>query len=273
MPQYIIFLITVAVVLALSYALNYLLSRMLKAGQYKIVIAPGVIIHELSHAAAAILTGAQIQKIKLFGSSGGHVVHTQSRIPIAGQAIISFAPLFGATLTLYILGKLLVPELIQLDFSKIGFDIISLKNLLITTKNNLTQLKFTHWQTWIFIYALLSLTASMAPSLTDLRNTLLGLVVLYFAFWWQFWVILLGIIIILELVRGEWQPLIIDLVILALLLLLYRQFGWSTVNMAAIWGFYLFSIYLLAIVTSLSIIIFGLLSWVKKGPKLSRGYN
>ncbi len=82
----------------------------------------GTPIHELSHAIIAILTGHRIQELALFRPNFltgelGHIKHSwNERNPIQkyiGNPLIAIAPFFGGSLVLFLLTKLLMPQLIQ----------------------------------------------------------------------------------------------------------------------------------------------------------------
>lgn len=151
-------------VLVLSYAANYWLSRIFVGKTYRYLIAPGVIVHEYSHALGCILTGARIKQIRVFDERGGAVVHEEPRFAL-GQGIISLAPIFGAAVTVYLLAVLLVPEFV-----------------------GLRELQISSWQFLVFAYLAASITAAMAPSKQDLKVGLgsfvaISLVISVVAFW------------------------------------------------------------------------------------------
>lgn len=131
--------------LVLSYAANYYLSRIFYGKAYRYVIAPGVIVHEYAHALGCVLTGARIREIRLFEERGGRVVHEESRLAL-GEGIISVAPIFGASLAVWLLARALVP-------SFVGFG----------------DLEISSWQFLVFAYLAASITAAMAPSVQDLK--------------------------------------------------------------------------------------------------------
>jgi hypothetical protein len=78
----------------------------LKAFWFKFLIAPGTILHELSHAFAAKLTGCRITSISLFhfNEQGtlGSVEYTQPRdgFSVLRTFIVGFAPFFGCGIVL-----------------------------------------------------------------------------------------------------------------------------------------------------------------------------
>jgi hypothetical protein len=84
----------------------------------------GTPIHELSHAIVAILTGHRIQELALFKPNFitgelGHVKHSwNERNPFQkyiGNPLIAIAPFFGGSLVLFLLTKLLMPQLIECE--------------------------------------------------------------------------------------------------------------------------------------------------------------
>ncbi len=82
----------------------------------------GTPIHELSHAIIALLTGHRIQELVLFRPNIftgelGHIKHSwNERNPFhkyIGNPLIAIAPFFGGSLVLFLLTKLLMPQLIE----------------------------------------------------------------------------------------------------------------------------------------------------------------
>ncbi|MSU75903.1 hypothetical protein EXS54_00280 [Patescibacteria group bacterium] len=132
-------------VLGLSYITNYTLPRIFTGMTYRYLIAPGVIIHEYSHALGCVLVGARIREIRVFDERGGRVVHEEPRLAL-GQGIISVAPVFGAAIAVYLLALLLVPGFIGLN-----------------------EIQISSWQFFVFAYLAAAITAAMAPSKQDLK--------------------------------------------------------------------------------------------------------
>ncbi|MEX2209999.1 MAG: M50 family metallopeptidase [Patescibacteria group bacterium] len=140
--------------LVLSYAANRFLARVFVGRTYRFLIAPGVIVHEYSHALACVLTGARIRQVRVFDARGGAVVHEEPRAPL-GDGIISVAPILGAATAVYLLALALVPGFV-------GFG----------------ELSISSWQFFVFAYLASAITAAMAPSLQDLRAGLAAFVAL-----------------------------------------------------------------------------------------------
>lgn len=138
-------LAALSVTMLLSYAANYWLARVFTGKIYRYLIAPGVVVHEYSHAFACILVGARIKEIRLFEASGGRVVHEEPRLAL-GQGVISTAPVIGAAGVTYGLAYLLVPGFL-------GYG----------------GLELASWQFLVFAYLGGSIVAAMAPSKQDLK--------------------------------------------------------------------------------------------------------
>lgn len=78
----------------LSYQIMHTLARVHAQSYFlfRLILFPGVVIHELAHILACLLTGTAIHKVSFWDESGGHVIHEKPRWPIITQPIISFAP-------------------------------------------------------------------------------------------------------------------------------------------------------------------------------------
>lgn len=160
------------------------------------LIAPGVAIHELSHAAACVLTGAKIHSMVLFRSDGsGEVKHGPPKIKYFGDVAISLAPLLGCTLALVLLGILLRAPV---NFYSVTASHVHpnqlqfVADLVVLVWDDLVLFfkasSLTDWRTWVFLYFAMCFTMSMAPSRQDLKNGAVGIL------------IVCGVVLILHLV-------------------------------------------------------------------------
>src|SRR5205807_788138 len=68
--------------LGLSYLANYWLSRLFPGKLYRYLVAPGVIVHEYSHAVGCLVTGTPVREVRVFDPSGGKVTHEAPRFPL-----------------------------------------------------------------------------------------------------------------------------------------------------------------------------------------------
>lgn len=154
------------IIIILAYLIDYFLARSIFKHGYRLFVAPGIIIHELSHALACKVTGAKIQKISFFDASGGSVIHAKPKIPLLGQIIISLAPLIFGIVIIYILGHFIGLNNIETS------DKNNIYNILISS---ITNIKATKFLNWIIFYLILSIIVTMTPSLQDLKHILLSI--------------------------------------------------------------------------------------------------
>lgn len=138
--------------LVLGYTLSYFLMRGLahaSRGSYtalRIFLLPGIMVHELSHALACLVTATPIERISFWTEAGGEVVHHKPKLAVITQPLIAFAP--------FPVGILLL--------------------LLVSS-----YLSFDHWLlSVILILLMVSIAATLAPSKADAINGLEGLVIL-----------------------------------------------------------------------------------------------
>jgi len=184
------------------YLLSRILDRMVlrRLGQtwYLATMWPGVMVHELAHLVGCIITFTKVHRVHLFNptqDSLGFVEHDRTRNPVK-NIIISIAPLFGVTAVIWLLTKLLWPELysIQTDNLKAALvDFSSFQNFFSFSRDYFLQywsyirelivsFDAASWQTYVFIYLMLSLSSHAAPSKEDLRHTYYGFSVLVIIF-------------------------------------------------------------------------------------------
>lgn len=167
-------------VMIISLVLDHLWAQVLPVRfLYYLLRCPGVVVHECSHILGCLLTGAAIQKVVLFSREGGSVTYTRPKIPVIGDVIISTAPLFCIPLLLAglswgfaaYLGCVFpaYPDTLATTGAlyALGSAMVSLFYL------NLIAVIHPWFLLWL--YLTLSLVLSVAPSMQDLRNAILGI--------------------------------------------------------------------------------------------------
>ena len=174
--MYIIPLQTIVLYLISGY-LHRSLSSVSKT-LYILLMLPGTIAHETSHALAALLMGAHITKFSVFpsGETLGHVEYTSPKIPLIGNVVISIAPLIGCPAILLLISSYFG---LHFDLKPGSFDILTeTRSLLDGTLSFITGLDYLNWKTYVFFYVGLTLGAGAAPSKTDIMSMLPGLIVI-----------------------------------------------------------------------------------------------
>lgn len=165
------FFLMLAFILVASFLINFFLSRSFLGRMYRIFVAPGIILHEFSHALLCVLTGAKISKIALFEKEGGSVQHTPPKIPIIGQILISLAPIaFGSTAIFFLSKKIGINEV---DITALSMTKEGLINFF---RSSISGLDVHNLYTWIIVYLVLSIAVTLTPSIQDLRNIALSVI-------------------------------------------------------------------------------------------------
>ncbi len=178
---YIFLLIAIALYLISEY-LHRSLSSSASRNLYVALMLPGTIVHEISHAAIALLMGAKITKFSVLpsGDTLGSVEHTCPKIPLLGNFAISIAPLVGCPALLLLISKFLG---MHFNYLPGPSDILAeVKSIAIGAFHFIIGLDYFKWQTYVFLYLALALGAGAAPSGTDIKSMLPGLILIVVAF-------------------------------------------------------------------------------------------
>ncbi|MBU1038718.1 hypothetical protein KKC17_00550 [Patescibacteria group bacterium] len=181
--------VVVVVILVLSRLINRWLVDLIGQRAYIIIFWPGVLVHELSHLVAALLTFTKVMGVSLWPKRPkggrqelGSVTHESTSNPFK-LIIISLFPLVGGILISWLVAWWLLPEFPAVPLVPLGADSwLSLVDYFSRWFSFIwqiiTALNLTAWQTWLFFYLILSLAAHLVPSPTDLNYALAGLVAL-----------------------------------------------------------------------------------------------
>lgn len=111
--------------------------------------------HELSHVVGCVATMSKIKNVSLFNSKGGYVSYGKSGIPFISDIIISIAPLIFGFITIYFLSSALNP----IDYREAVFARVLIKDILV-------------------VYLIISITITMLPSVTDIKNAIFGYILI-----------------------------------------------------------------------------------------------
>lgn len=163
-------------IIILSFVINFLLSNTILGVGYRIFVAPGIILHELAHALLCFFTGAKITKISFFDKKGGEVKHGPSKIPVIGQFLISMAPFFFGAAAIYFISEKMGIKGVDLDNIKLTKEGISASIIYLYR-----SIDYRNIFTFASLYLVTSIAVTMTPSLQDLRNIMLSVIVLAIA--------------------------------------------------------------------------------------------
>lgn len=167
------FVIIIISILVLSFGINMMLSYS-TGGFYRIFVAPGIILHELSHAFFCLLTGAKVISIDMFKKEGGEVKHGHSKVPILGPILISLAPFVVGALAIFFLSKYVGFKTIGI--SEISFNFQSVSQWFI---ESMKSINFGNIRTVVAFYLVLSIAVTMIPSVTDMKNIFFSIIAVF----------------------------------------------------------------------------------------------
>ncbi len=177
-------------VIVLSNIITRLMTLATSGFLFRLLIFPGVLVHELSHYLMCKLTGARVIELKLFERQkvgpqtiyGGHVTHGPSKLPLLGDPLISFAPVFGC---LGMMALLTWAAGIPLEFRQnpaekaeplsapVG-NLMSILQGVVYAVGHLPGQIVKHageWTFWGYLYLIVSLSIALAPSKQDFANS------------------------------------------------------------------------------------------------------
>lgn len=145
--SFLFFILLITAIYILRELFIYQLRR--KRFLFYAFLYPGVILHETGHLVGCKISGAKVRLVKFVSSTGGEVVHENSKIPVVGNFIISVFPLIFGIALIYFITLFL--------------------------RSNLTDLpQITIWVLKILGYYLLIATLLMMfPSFQDIKNALI----------------------------------------------------------------------------------------------------
>jgi len=180
---FIIVFLTGLAVMGLSRILDHIWAKSLRhPGLYLFMSAPGVIVHECAHIIGCLVTGAKIKKVILLSKDGGMVSYGTPAIPVLGNVIISSAPLFVLPLILagvtWIFGTYA-----GCTFPSLAFNpdtTASMYSLVPTIGQILYHNLVADFNGWfvLYLYLVTSLVLSFSPSTQDLKNAIIGIILL-----------------------------------------------------------------------------------------------
>lgn len=170
--DYLMLTVAFLLIVALSFAINHLMAGSTGRG-YRLFVAPGVVVHELSHAFTCLLTGAKVTNISMFKKEGGEVKHGYPKIPVLGQILISLSPFIVGSILIFLLARAL-----GITNSELPQVSLNPASIILWAKGTFSVLNLREFKTWLILYFSISIAVTMTPSLKDIRNILFSLALL-----------------------------------------------------------------------------------------------
>lgn len=144
-------------------------SRSLALKLYSLLFLPGVILHEISHFIMAALLAVPTGEISIFPESDPAPNKHSTEIPLGSvkvaktdfirSTLIGLAPFITGSIALYALVNIFFIDLVTAP------SLIAGVQLLVSQVNT-----FLQWQTWLVIYAVLTVANTMFLSRSDVRS-------------------------------------------------------------------------------------------------------
>jgi len=163
--------VLIIAILIISAVINLLMLYSV-GGFYRLFVAPGIILHELSHAFACLVCGARVSDINMFRKDGGDVKHGKAKIPILGAIVISLAPFIAGAVAIYFMSKLIGLN----PVNPYGF-VSTPEGIYNWGKFAFANLDMSNPKTWIALYLISSVAVTMTPSLQDMKNAFISIIV------------------------------------------------------------------------------------------------
>lgn len=191
----------------LSSLLRSLLARKIGTMTFVYLTAPGVMVHELSHAVFCILFGHSITDMRLFspqqdGTLGyvSHKYNPRNFYQQIGNFFIGTGPIWGGACLLWLLSIWLLPEQVTDGDKSLPLQMLEFIKMLFTLDF------WCSWQGWLWLFLAFSITLHITLSPPDLKGALTGFCFLLFII--LFFCICFGWC-------GNWEALLIEAVLLA----------------------------------------------------------
>ena len=165
--------IIIVLIAAAGYISNWLNWRFLNYKITRFLYYVGAFIHETSHAVLCVLTGAKIKEFVIF-SSQPHVPHQRSKLPMVGELLISFAPIAGGLLFLFLVNRYCLGNYFIMPH------ISGWQDIMTGAVKLLRQVDLREWQSWVMLLLFLNVGSMLGPSPRDLKNIWPILIVLFF---------------------------------------------------------------------------------------------
>lgn len=162
----------------------FLILKVKNTRWFTLLVAPGTILHEISHAVAALITGCKITSISLFsfnkntGVLGSvNYLSKQDRFSFLREVLIIFSPFFGCSFAMILISKYFFQQPITIDFFQVSFtsllyQIIDSVKMLV---NQYSQLAIDNPMKAIALYLQLCFAFGAAPSGFDFKGLSLSL--------------------------------------------------------------------------------------------------
>ena len=175
------------VIVFTSFGIEKLWSKSINVKAVRLLLFPGAVIHELSHAFICLITGTTIKELNIFKLENGSIQYDRPKVPFLFDFFIATSPIFGCAFILILISIILgnpirISESLpnEMTFSiKIVFDYAkNFLDMIWLTLNAFWKSGFHSISSITFIIASIIFTVSMAPHKSDIKYIVLGFIIL-----------------------------------------------------------------------------------------------
>jgi len=142
-------------------------------------------IHEISHALVALLCGHKIDKVVFFqvtkANTLGYVEHRYKRSLLSPftNMLIGLAPLVGGGIVCYWITALLMPSMLNINYTPQSGEWVTLPDIVNTTERILQLMKAQYGQSefWLWAFLIVNMAMFSVPSGADFNGASIGIVI------------------------------------------------------------------------------------------------
>lgn len=160
----------------LGYISNYINGQYLRGPVVRALYYIGAFVHETSHALVALCMGAKVVEYTVF-SRQPRVVYVRPKVRIIGDALIAIAPIFGGLGFLFLLNAFVLHHALSVGNVHNWSDVPKM------VLEFFTHFNIRAWESWVLLVLCLNSGSMLGPSLQDLKNVWIILLVLVFIPW------------------------------------------------------------------------------------------
>ena len=175
------------ILVGLLYLIRLLWSHVAGSVWARLLILPGILLRRLVRVFMLLVTGDSLSSVSLYDLEEGPEPGGSGKLSVVGSFLVSVSALLAALFVLWCCSSALsVPmhpeKLAAQTFPQSGQDFVELlKGLVVVgadSAKSLWQADYSRWETFLFLYLAVTLTAGISPSTADLKRLVVGILLI-----------------------------------------------------------------------------------------------
>lgn len=171
------------IIIFMSFGVDKLWTRHINSRVLSFFLFPGSVAHVLSHAILCLITGATIRNLNIFRFPDNEIQFEKPKISVAGNFLISIAPIFGCGMAILFLAAFLGSS--AGSIKGVPSENIGIYHSMLNLGNHVQSTLLAFWydigsykaQSLIFILTSVIFTISMSPKREEFKYLIPGLAV------------------------------------------------------------------------------------------------